>query len=279
MLTLTGDTYNYAAPARDCLAGQHQEILSNTPVSRLFDGCQFGSGILFGRPECELRRQRSGMHAIGSVLNLTGIDNTSMAYARYALVRCKERFRDRQPRIERHEQRSGGHRAGPAMGLDGAEVFDRGVASFDGANEVNILHLVLAGSLGETVSQQYNVFNLLQTAGFTGKLDLLGFSGAGDTAQIDSGLACFLDLEAGDFTPFTATLNTSTLGSYSVDFTLDLVDSASDGIGGGAEHQTLHLQITGEVVPEPSTLVLLTAGLIGLLCFAWRVAGCDRSKL
>jgi len=147
-----------------------------------------------------------------------------------------------------------------------AEVYDRGVASFDAASEVNILHLVLSGSLGETVSQQYNIYSLLQTAGFMGKLDLLDFSGAGDTTQLDSGLWYFLDLEADNSTPFTATLDTSTLGSYFADYTLDLADSASDGIGGGAEHQTLHLQITGTVVLEPSTLVLLTVGLIGLLC-------------
>ena len=78
-------------------------------------------------------------------------------------------------------------------------MYDRGVASFDGVSAVDTLHLVLAGSVGATVSQQYNIYNLLQTAGFTGKLDLLGFSGVGDTAQIDSGLSCFPRLGSRQF--------------------------------------------------------------------------------
>ncbi|MFZ1935903.1 MAG: PEP-CTERM sorting domain-containing protein [Thermoguttaceae bacterium] len=36
------------------------------------------------------------------------------------------------------------------------------------------------------------------------------------------------------------------------------------------ESQTLHLHISGEVVPEPSTLVLVAVGAISLLAYAWR---------
>jgi hypothetical protein len=151
-----------------------------------------------------------------------------------------------------------------------ADVYDRGVASFGAASEVDFLHVVLRGSVGETVAKQYNIYNLLQTAGFTGKLDLEAFQGGGDTSQFDSGLTPFVDLEAGSSVPFSATLNTSAVGNYSADYTLYLVDSASDGISGGEEFQTLHVHFTGVVVPEPSTLVLLTVGLLGLLCYGWR---------
>jgi hypothetical protein len=58
---------------------------------------------------------------------------------------------------------------------------------------------------------------------------------------------------------------TSELGDFSTDFTLHLTDSGSGGIGADTESQMLHLHISGQVVPEPSTLVLLALGLFGLL--------------
>jgi hypothetical protein len=46
--------------------------------------------------------------------------------------------------------------------------------------------------------------------------------------------------------------------------------TVGDGSGPGAGQQTLTLNVTANVVPEPSTLALLLVGALGLLGFAWR---------
>ena len=266
-VTLTGDVYNYAAPNAIASPGNVGKFYKNALVNRLLTVANLAPGFYSEGLNASFGAPSGGMSAIGSVMNLTGADNTSLALS---LDTFSAGAKSGSVIVNLVSNGTNSGLADTDLASQwvsmSAEVYDHGVASFDGASEVSILHLTLSGSLGETVSQQYSIYNLLQTAGFTGKLDLLDFSGVGDTTQIDSGLSSLLDLEAGSSTPFTATLNTGMLGSYSADYTLDLADSASEGISGGVEHQTLHLQITGEVVPEPSTLVLLTVGLIGLLC-------------
>ena len=53
-----------------------------------------------------------------------------------------------------------------------------------------------------------------------------------------------------------------------------LLDHNGDTVGGGPEvlgvFQIDHVQLDATPAPEPSTLVLLTAALIGLLAYAWR---------
>jgi hypothetical protein len=143
-------------------------------------------------------------------------------------------------------------------------VYDHGVASLDSAAKVDTIDIVLLGNLNATVAKSYDIFNLLQTAGYTGRLDLISFSGEGDTATLDSGLSTFTALDAGSSKTFTASMDTRALGTYSAVYTLDLTDAVSDGISGDVEHQTLHIQIDGQVVPEPSTAILLAVALLGL---------------
>jgi len=207
----------------------------------------------------------------GSVTNLAGTDNLSMvvtldtssAGARSGLIGIN--------------LASNGTNSGLAdTALDpqavsmSALVYDRGVASFvDSPTKVDTLSLLLSGSLGATVTESYDIYNLLQTVGYTGALDVVSFPGTGNTGQLHSGLStCKIDADSSQ--SFTASLDTSVIGSYSATYTLDLQDAASDGIDGGVMHQTLYLHIDGQVVPEPSTGILLAAGLIGLLAFAWR---------
>ena len=150
-----------------------------------------------------------------------------------------------------------------------ASVYDRGVASVNSATKVDTLSLVLSGSLGATVTHSYDIYNLLQTTDYTGALDLVGFPGTGGTDKLYSGLStCTIDADSSH--SFTASLDTSVLGDYSATYTLDLQDAASDGIDGGVVHQTLYVQLSGHVVPEPSTGILLAAALLALAAYLRR---------
>ncbi len=66
---------------------------------------------------------------------------------------------------------------------------------------------------------------------------------------------------------FDMYLDTSQLGTFSGQFQFNLSDEQD--LSGWAGQQTLTLNVTAQVVPEPSTLALL-GGAIVLLGYAWR---------
>lgn len=66
-------------------------------------------------------------------------------------------------------------------------------------------------------------------------------------------------------TSFTATANASHTGYLKISF----VGGAYPGTGYGQEFIDL-VTLSYQPIPEPNTLALLSAGLIGLLCYAWR---------
>ncbi len=59
------------------------------------------------------------------------------------------------------------------------------------------------------------------------------------------------------------------VGTYAVDFAPDKVGIAFEGAGGTGSSGVDNI-VLQTIVPEPSTLVLLASGLLGLLCYAWR---------
>ena len=67
---------------------------------------------------------------------------------------------------------------------------------------------------------------------------------------------------------FDLFLNTSQTGDLSGKYQFNLSDEQD--LSGWAGQQTLTLNVTAEVVPEPSTLALLAAGIVGLIGWAWR---------
>lgn len=106
-----------------------------------------------------------------------------------------------------------------------------------------------------------------------------GFSYNGRTAQIDLVYydgSSWMSLTGAPATVTGSGANTwfaasgnwtlaSSPGSYQLGMLISFV--------GAAVHQQFYinnLQLSGTVVPEPSTLAMLAAGLIGLLCYAWR---------
>ncbi len=79
----------------------------------------------------------------------------------------------------------------------------------------------------------------------------------------------FSDLAAGTTTsPMDLFLNTSQLGNFSGQYQFNLSDEQD--LSGWAGGQTLTLNVTADVVPEPSTLALLAVGAIGLVVSTWR---------
>jgi hypothetical protein len=63
-------------------------------------------------------------------------------------------------------------------------------------------------------------------------------------------------------------VNTSQLGNFSGQYQLNLSDEQD--LCGWAGGQTLTLNVTADVVPEPSCLALFAASGAGLLGWAWR---------
>jgi len=94
-------------------------------------------------------------------------------------------------------------------------------------------------------------------------LDLLSIVGSGDTGPLTANLSPFTDLAAGQSHSFTAWIDTSVPGDFAASYVLNL----SDRLG---TDQTLTLNLHGSVVPEPSTLVLLATGTLGLTVGWWR---------
>ena len=198
-VTVTGNVYDYAVPASIVSPGNVGKVFRNTPVNRVLtvvnlapESYSEGLDASFGAPS-------GSIAAAGSVWNLTGVNNTNLSLT---LDTSTAGAKSGSVPVNLVSNGTNSGLASTELAQQwvsmSADVYDRGVASFDAASELNTLHLVLSGFVGETVAKEYNIYNLLQTAGFTGKLDLLDFGGMGDTTQLDSGLSHVLDLEAGN---------------------------------------------------------------------------------
>ena len=61
------------------------------------------------------------------------------------------------------------------------------------------------------------------------------------------------------------------MGTYSVTYTLSMTDAVSDGIAGDVYNTPLTVTINAQVVPEPSTIILLAIALMGVAAYV-RVA-------
>jgi hypothetical protein len=270
-VTATGTVWNLASPAPIASPGYVGKVFAGTSVSRSVtvtnlapNAWSEGLDSGFGTPTGPI-----GVSG-GPVVNLPGGSsdssmsvslNTASAGAKSGSVPVN--------------QTSNGTNSGLAptdlgsqpVSLSG-DVFDHGVASFDGSSVVDTLHLVLTGNQHQTVTQSYDIYNLMQTAGFTGDLVVTGWDLPLGPIPVDPGLST-ATIAAGHYQPFTANLDTSLPNVFPTEtVTIHITDA--DGIDGAKVSQTLVLSIDATVVPEPSTLALLAVALLGIGAYVRR---------
>ena len=174
MLTLTGDVYNYAAANAIASPGNVGKVFKNVAVQRTLTVANLAAGPYAEGLDASFGTPGGDVTAAGSVTNLMGSDSTSMA-----LTLDTSTAGPKNGSVEIH-LKSNGTNSGlsdTVLPLQSASmsgsVYDHGVASFDGEAQVDVFNLVLSGSVGQTITQSYGIYNLLQTAGYTGKIDLL----------------------------------------------------------------------------------------------------------
>lgn len=159
-----------------------------------------------------------------------------------------------------------------------ATVYDHGTGSFLNTNDPDNPQTSLVIDFGSNLLNSvvnpvsYDIFNLLDTAGFTAGIQFSAPGESGDNTILTTTLQGIgaTSLAANSSLPFTASFNTSNLGTYEAIYTLALSDQG--GIAGGGSLGDLVLTLRGSVfaaevsggLPEPSSGLLLFAGLVCL---------------
>jgi formylglycine-generating enzyme required for sulfatase activity len=147
-------------------------------------------------------------------------------------------------------------------------VLDHAAAAFaNGSGTLNLDIGTLPRDSG-TQARQFQIKNLLAT--YRAGLDLDSVMEYSDSGGVfDTNAMPFTDLAPGATSGlFDLLLDTSQPGDFSGQYRFNLSDEKD--LSGHAGQQTLVLNVTAEVVPEPSTLALLGVGAIGLLAYGWR---------
>jgi hypothetical protein len=138
-----------------------------------------------------------------------------------------------------------------------------------GADIGDTLDLTLNALVGQTVSEEIAIQNIIANAllgaDFTAKLDYIGISETDAGDVFSNTLTDFGLLAAGEEALFSIGLDTTSQGTFTGQYLITVRDEALSGMGGV---QTLTINLTASVVPEPACLSLL--GLSGLALIARR---------
>jgi autotransporter-associated beta strand protein len=155
-----------------------------------------------------------------------------------------------------------------------ATVLDAAVASFISGSTATTSLLLDFGSVNQNASVSplgFDLFNLVQTSGFTADLALIGIvSGTANTGAFTTTLtSTFNNLAAGGSpNAYTASFDTSGLGAFVNTYTYTFKSANAGTVYGSDTTQSLTLTVQGiVVVPEPAGVVLAGIG-VGLAGWA-----------
>jgi hypothetical protein len=159
---------------------------------------------------------------------------------------------------------------GPQTTTATLTVLDHAAAAFVGGGGTLNLNFGALEQGSGTQSLQYQIENLPET--YRAGLDLYSITTIADPLGVFStNPALFTDLAPGaESGLFDLFLNTSEPGEFSGEYQLNLSDEQD--LSGWAGQQTLTLNVTADVVPEPGTLALLSVAalLTGIISSAAR---------
>ena len=127
------------------------------------------------------------------------------------------------------------------------DVLDHSNGSFAADTDQDSLTIDF-GQLTQAVGtqmQNFSLFNLVSTIGFTAKLDLDQIIAAGDTTILNTTASTFSNLAAGASQSLTAAFDTSMIGDFASTYTFKLSD---EDVPGATTQTDLVLTLLGKVV-------------------------------
>lgn len=145
-------------------------------------------------------------------------------------------------------------------------VLDPGLASFSGGSTQTSLSIDFGTvNKDDIVSpQSFSLYDLVQTAGYTADLALVGIAAAaGNSGLLGTTLTTFSTLPSGSSNSWQAEVySTAFEGTFTDTWTLEFKSSNSGTVLAGAASQFLTLTTSVVVVPEPGTMALAGIGVI-----------------
>ena len=152
--------------------------------------------------------------------------------------------------------------------LDG-RVLAHSEGSLAGGSDLDALTLDF-GAVGQgsaAADLAFSIHNLLSQLGITAGLDLDLITPGGDSAVLTTDLGTFSNLAAASSNGYLASFDTSTVGSFSATYTLDVSDQ---NLAGATDGTDLVLTLTGIVtapsgaIPEPQSLLIIAVATLAL---------------